>query len=359
MVRSILFKVKLKGHGVVNTDSTDQKFVWNAFTRDMEHSRHDNVMFAKHRWYEDGQDDQGNKRYKRKIVISGDCLRHNIFVDDFLYQSPNVFAHRLLMNKMIATPASLLRGYMFTQEGQTCYRKKSAVNITEAEQTNNAVSTIETFSRSGKKEVRQSEDDAADNSFFKKEVVGDMTYESFGSIDLRELQFVSMSELYDRMALNSDDYADFYKPFLEKAMGSTLGEPAYYIINGSAIETPEFGVLLNGEQIQFLAREFFKRLLRTSISKASNGHAHVTEVTVKYVQDPLADTFDSTEGWKRLSSEGDVSFKPHFFYKKIDTSEAENILKAVEEEQASRKTISAEKKKAEKEEKAAKKAKKA
>jgi hypothetical protein len=331
-VRSILFKVKLAGHGVVNFDSGDQKFTWNALVSQGEKSRFDNVQFAKKRWYKNDQKDKnGDDIFDYKLVISADCLRHNVFVDDFLYQSPNVFSHPDLLYKMIATPSAVLRGYFFAREGKTSFKRKSSITITEAEQTNNAISTIETFSRSGKKEERDQETDTGDTTFFKRECVGEMTYEAMGAIDLRELQFVSMSELYDRLAVLPDDFDVYYRPILEKHLNSKLEKPGYFVIRSSAICTPEFGFAFTSDQQQALVREFFKRLLRTQVTKSAGGYAHVTEVKIKYVRDPLVDRVDSSEGWKALSKEADVEFLPFSFYEQYDHAKAIEIIKVQDE----------------------------
>jgi hypothetical protein len=354
-VKSILLKIGLSGHGVVNYDSSDQRYAWNEMTKHTgaERADHDNFSFAKHRWYISGKDAEGKPTYERKIVISADCLRHNFFIDDFLFQSPNVFAQRDILNKMIASVGSLLRGYMFTQEGQAALKKKSAVAITEAEQTNGAVSSIETFSKSGHREVRVDEDDKADNSFFKRETIGDVTYEATGVVDLKELQFVSLSNLYDRMAVICDDFKAYYKPELEKALGSTIQEPGYYIIKGSAVRLAEYGFMLTKEQVVFLVKELFSRILRTTITKTSNGHATVGSLQIKYVEDPLMDKISSSDGWAHIQDASTVSFEPEIYYEKVDPIQAKKDLEEIEAKQAALKKESKEKKAAEKEAKKA------
>ena len=340
--KSILFKVALQGHGIVNYDSNDQKWAWNAMVRNSERVNHENVQFGKHRYYLRDKDEKG-EIYDRHLVISADCLRHNIFIDDFLFQSPNVFAHPVLFNKMIASVGALLRGYMFAQEGKSALRKKSCLNITEAEQTNDAISTIETFSRSGHREVREDENDTADNSFFKRESIGEITYAAKGSVDLKELQFVSLSELYDRMAVNSDDFTTLYKPELEKALGP-IHDPGYYVIKNSAVQTPEYGFILSGSQIVFLVKELFKRLLRLSINKSSGGYAEVAEVQIKYVEDPLKHRMNIDADWIPLSDEEQIQFDPDIFYERMDDETARSYTKLIEKNLADSKKRSKERK---------------
>lgn len=345
MVRSILFKTKLVGNGIVNFDSKDQKWTWNKLNGN-EKVFHDNVSFAKKRWYKnaDGTCD-------RKIIISSDCLRHNVFISDFTYQSPNVFAHDGLFNRMISTPASLLRGYMFASD--TTLKKKSCISISEAQQTNESVSTLDTFSRSGKKESRETTEDASDNSFFKRECIGDIEYEASGFVDLKELQFVSMSELYDRLALNPDHFEDLYRPSLEKHIGK-VSERGYYSIKNSSIPLSEYGLLLTNEQIVFLVKEFFKRLLQLNITKAT-AFARIKEVSIKYVKDPLKDTFDSEEGWETLKTLDQVNFESEVFYQLEDENAARKEEEDLKRLLAEQKKENKDKKKAEKAEREKKK----
>jgi hypothetical protein len=257
------------------------------------------------------------------------------------------------LNKMIATPASVLRGYFFAREGQPSFKRKSAIVITEAEQTNNAISTIETFSRSGKKEERDQEADTGDTTFFKRECVGEIEYQAMGAVDLRELQFVSMSELYDRLALQPDHFEPHYRPILEKHLKSKLTNPGYFIITDSAIRTPEYGFTFSAEQQLILVREFFKRLLRTQVTKSAGGYAQVTEVKAKYVIDPLNDRVDSEAGWKIVTKESDIDFTPFNFYEQYEEAKAIELLKEQETAIQKAKSEGKEKKMEDKKKKAA------
>jgi hypothetical protein len=346
-VRSLMFKVQLAGHGVVNYDSSNQKYIWNTFAKETKEGFEgfDNVMFAKKRW---SRDSEG--KIERKLVISGDCLRHNIFIDDFMFQSPNVLADATLLNRMIATAASILRGYMFAQKDMVTFKRKSCISITEAQQTNGAISSVETFTKSGMKDA---------TSLFAKECVGDIEYESIGAVDLKEMQFLSLSELFDRLSLNPDHFEPIYRPLLEKAFGSKLQNPGYYTIKGSSVPVPELGVLLTAEQTVFLTKEFFKRLLRLQINKSSNGWAKVKSVKIKYVNDILKDSLESEDGWVSLTDENAITFVPEVFYQEENPEESKKMLEDLEVAIAAQRAlakIAKEQKKVDKAEKAKNKA---
>ena len=87
------------------------------------------------------------------------------------------------------------------------YKKKSALTLTSAVQTNNALSSIEVGTTSG---VKNTDENKSDNTLHYHETIGDITYLATGVIDLMQLQFVSMDEIFDRLALNSD-YFNVYK----------------------------------------------------------------------------------------------------------------------------------------------------
>ena len=164
-----------------------------------------------------------------------------------------------------------------------------------------------------------------------------------------------MTELYDRMAVVPDDFQCFYKPALEKVLGP-ISDPGYYVIKRSAIQLPEYGVMLTKEQVNFLVKEYLDRVLRTTITKSSSGYASVTGLKIKYVENPLVDKIHSEDGWITLQDTSKVSFDPEIFYEAVDPMQAKKDIEEIEAKMAAQKKASKEKKAAEKEEKAAKKA---
>jgi hypothetical protein len=337
--------MELKGRGVVNFDSNEQKYMWNNNTKKtgQEMVSHDNVNFAKNRWYknEDGS-------FNHKLIVSSNCMRHNIFSDDTLFQSPNIINNSTLLNSMIATPGLLLRGYMFAEKDPAKSIKRSSVlNITDAEQTNNAVSTIETFSRSGEKVV---DENKSDITFYKKETVGEITYESIGSIDLMQMQFVSCDQLFDRLALNPDLFED-YSNFLSAKLPDFNSKLSYYQIKGSAIELPEYGFMLSKENIIFLTKELFKRLLNLKIRNAS-AYAETVNVQYKIITNPFEDKMNNNDGWVNLTEDGinSIDFEPENFYIEYNFAKAKELRLELEEKAKARKEANKEEAAAKKEE---------
>jgi len=333
-IKNVLFRAKLKGRGIVNFDSSDQKFVYNG--SDMHHMKtlHDNTSYAKKKFYRDE-----NNNLKYKISISSDCLRHDIFKDEIPFQSPNIINGDHILYSFIASPASLIRGYLFADTSETL-KRGGALTITDAIQTCNAVSTIETFTKSGKK---LTDSDKTDNTFFRKETIGDVEYQTQGNIDLMTLQFVSCDKVFDRYAFNPDMF-NIYKQFMSLKFPTFDSELGYYQIKSSDIDIPEHGLMLSNENVVLLVKETLKKLFGLNITRKGS-FANVTELQYKLVQDPLTDTFHNDEGWVTISSVNDINtinFEVEQFYTLIDKNVATEKRRMIEEDYENRKNKDAE-----------------
>ena len=320
-VKNILLKVEMVGNGVVNYDSSSQSYFWNENTAKtgQEIITDKNVKFAKKRWYkkEDGKTDY-------KLIISGGCLRHNIYGDDAQFQSPNIINSDHLLISMIASPAMLTRGYMFAKKELTI-KRKSALCITDAEQTNDAMSTIETCNVAGGK---LKDDNKADITYFKKESVGNITYEASGNIDMMQLQFVSCDELFDRMSLKPDLF-DFYTQVLKTRLPNFNSKLGYYQIANSVVELPEYGFMLNNADTLELTKDLLHKILKTDIRTAT-AFARVSSIKIKLVEDVFEDLIDDEEGWIEITPKtkdiiDTLDFDTNTFYNEYDFKAAKDL----------------------------------
>jgi len=320
--KSILIRANLKGYGIVNYDGGDQKFTFNALARNQEKSRFDNVTYAKRQWTSMGED--GKCDYK--IIISGDCLKHELFKEDVAFQSPNIMHHKSLLLNNIASPAMLLRGYLFATKDQTI-KRSGAITLTDAIQTCNAMSSLETFSRSGEKITDENQ---SDTSFFKKETIGDISYRTRGAIDLMQLQFLSTDQTFDRLGLDPDLFEEYVKILSTRMnVDAKLG---YYKIKDSVIDIPEYGVLFSNENVVDLTKLFLKKLLKFSLKK-SKAFADVIDVEYKIVYDPLTDRLNDENGWTKLTTDSldALTFEVNDFYVPVDYDEAQVVRKEMDE----------------------------
>lgn len=321
--KSILFRVELEGKGVVNFDSNDQRFMYNKLKRGIK--EHENVNFAKRNFYVDAD---GN--YDSRIKISSNCLRNLIFKDSQMFHSTSIMHHPDLMMYAIASPCALLRGYLYAKKTGTI-KRKSAITITDAEQTQDTLTSvphIEVGVRSGEKNTDKN-DTKSDTSLFFKETVGDIKYQAVGAVDLMELQFISTSVVFDRLAFNPDEYQQ-YKDALVQHIPDLDCELGYYQIKGSDINVPEYGVKLSQKNVNFLVRDFFKRLINVNHSR-SGSYVNVSNVEYKIVENVLVDKMNDDNGWIKLTDITDfpeIEFQER--YEMMNFDAAKNLCSDIE-----------------------------
>lgn len=305
MIKSILFRGKIKGNGIVNFDSTDQRWILKErFPNERSALSHDNVKIAKHTFYKTGETEDGKPIWQRKLCISSNCLRNAVFGGDFPFQNTTILHHPDLLIQVLGSVASLLRGYMYAAEGKPALKRKSPMMITAAEQTSEGMSYFEVGTMSGAKKTKEDEDEAGDTSLHYEEKISGVDYEFEGALDLGELQFVSFSQAYDRLAV-LPDYEEEYRKALATALGSKIGDVGFYLRKGALIRTPEEGLLLTQDQVAVLVAEFFQRLMALHIRRAK-GYAALAELEVKFVKNPIEDTFVNSGGWKKLKTPADA-----------------------------------------------------
>jgi len=320
-IKNVLIKLELDGVGVVNMDSNSQKWV---LRKTHLNNLNDNVSFAKKVFTENNNpDDKSDVDYKLKM--SDDCILNNVFRYDYIAPTPNIIHHPALLYANIASPVSILRGYLYPSPNETL-RRKGSLKLTAAIQTCDAKSMLETFSRSGEKKSNDGSDDKKDTTFFSKETVGEIRYEVKGNIDLMSLQFLPCDAIFDRYQLNPD-YFNLYKTFLQKKMPNFNSELGYFQLKNSSIEIPEYGVMLSEENVNFLVKEALKRLLTVNIVR-KGAYANTTSLKIKLVTDPISDTFNNDSNWIDIRTQNDIDvlkLDVHEFYELVDIEKAKEF----------------------------------
>jgi hypothetical protein len=331
-VKNILFKIELKGQGVVNYDSGEQKIVFRSEedkdSKSM-YEKHDNVSYAKKNFY---RDECGKLTWKLKI--SRDALMKAAYEKDSIAVSPNVIHFPNTLYNHIAHPVQLVRGYMFANDKGTI-KRKGALTITDAEQICNAKSYMEIHSNNNDvknvKEERE-EGEAKGTGLFKRENVGEITYLSKGNIDLSILQFIPCDLKLDRYSFNPDDidlYASVLKRHLPNADDMKL---SYQQFKTASVLIPELGVKLKEEQVLFLVKQILSRLAATNV-KRRGSYAKVESLKIKLVTDSIGENFDNGE-WIELNTQeaiNNLDFKFEDYYVEQDFETAVNGDKEWEE----------------------------
>ncbi|PAS43238.1 hypothetical protein CGT68_09110 [Vibrio cholerae] len=278
-IKSVDFKIKALGHGVVN---------WNGpttLTGD-DGKTVDNHTLPKLRGYTNltgkVKDETGYK-YKKQatdinfketpLYISQNCIRHHLFREQAFDLH---FASDKNLKNVLASITGLIRGYVVP--ASQCKRTSPLLLEDFVDQLGNG-----NFEQYGQAGARDS------TSFFSKTTFGDTEYISYGSISIEQLQFISLDKKFDRAAMvikegEGEVIAAELQSYI-KSLNPSLNPQAIfhknYVRRGTIFEEGECGILLNDDAAKALVDETLDRLANLSIRQAK-GYMYVDEITVDY-----------------------------------------------------------------------------
>ncbi len=298
-IKSVDFKIKALGHGVVN---------WNGpttLTGDGGKTV-DNHTLPKLRGYTNltGKEKEGTGyKYKKEatdidfkktpLYISQNCIRHHLFRDqafDIHYANEKKIDD---LTNVIASITGLVRGYVVPSS--QCKRTSPLLMEDFVDQLGNG--NFEQFGQAG----------ARDNSsFFSKTTFGDTQYESYGSISIEQLQFISLDKKFDRAAMvisgnQGEEVATAVQEFIQSLnsdLNPTATFHANYVRNGTIFEEGEAGILLNNDAVQAVVAYSLEQISELSIRQAKS---------YMYVDEILVDYNDSNKMMRIKQDEGDIS----------------------------------------------------
>lgn len=338
-IKNIIFKIEAKGNGIVNFDGPTQKeflkkLAFNNKDAEGENKRlslplvdavgykHNNITLAKKNFF---IDNNGNLAYK--IKISNDCVRNALFDDEQVAQTPSVATNQALRLNHIGSEACLVRGYMLlNKENNISLKRKSALILTDFEQSCNGISAIELHSKSGSKENEGADSDKSEANLWFKENIGDISYTAKGGINLELLQFISGDPMFDRLAINVDEF-ETYKKYLSKRLPSFDSELNFYKLKNSIVGSTEYGLLLSQQAINDLVKYTLKKLLKLKI-KRSKAYAELTNLKMLLVENPLTDNYNTPDDkWIDVTPEviENLNLDYHIFYEIGEKTNTEEI----------------------------------
>ncbi len=303
-IKSVDFKVKALGHGVVNWNGQVDV---NALI-DGNVKRLKNHSIPKLRGY-------SNKRFKddgsyslkfadeidftkNPLYISQNCIRHHLFRDQafdlqVLEKKENLNEE---MHKLLCSVLGLVRGYVVPK---TENKRTSALLITDFEEKLH-LGNYEQMGRSGSKEKQKTKSgDEKSTSMFSKTTFGQTEYEAHGSISIEQLQFISLDDRFSRQAMRADEneskqlateITDFLKSITNNETEKDKIEAVYhpnYVRVGAIYDLGEAGILLNDEATDVLVKETLNLIENLSIRQAK-GYMYVDEILVDYNNSALA-----------------------------------------------------------------------
>lgn len=278
-IKSVDFKIKALGHGVVN---------WNGpttLTGDGGKTV-DNHTLPKLRGYTNltgkVKEDTGYK-YKKEatdinfketpLYISQNCVRHHLFKE----QSYDLhYATKKNMAKVLASITGLIRGFVVPAS----QNKRTSPLLMEdfIDQLGNG--NFEQFGQAGERDS---------SSFFSKTTFGETEYISYGSISIEQLQFISLDKKFDREAMEikegqGEEVAQLVQEFIQSLDESLKPEVTFhanFVRKGTIFEEGEAGILLNDDAIQALVQCTIDKISELSIRQAKS-YMYVDSVLVDY-----------------------------------------------------------------------------
>jgi len=302
-IKSVDFKIKALGHGVVN---------WNGPTTLTGHNGKtvDNHTLPKLRGYTNltGKEKEGTDyKYKKEatdidfkktpLYISQNCIRHHLFRDQAFDLH---YAGDKNLQKVLASMTGLVRGYVVPSS--QCKRTSPLLMEDFVDQLGNG--NFEQFGQAGERDS---------SSFFSKTTFGDTEYISYGSISTEQLQFISLDKKFDRAAMvikegQGEETAVVVQAFIQ-ALNPDL-KPiatfhANYVRRGTIFEEGEVGILLNNDAIQAII-EYTLGMIRELSIRQAKSYMYVDEIVVDYN--------DSSKMMRIKHSEGSISEHPESEY---------------------------------------------
>ncbi|WP_227430502.1 type I-Fv CRISPR-associated protein Cas7fv [Psychrobacter sp. I-STPA6b] len=277
-IKSVDFKVTACGYGVVN---------WNGPTSlSNEGKTVDNHTLPKLRGFTNltGKiKEETGYKYKKEatdidfketpLYISQNCIRHHLFkaqAFDLHYADKNN------VEQVLISLTGLIRGYVIPASQ---YKRTSPLLIEDfVDQLGNG--NFEQFGQAGERDS---------SSFFSKTTFGDTQYKAYGSINIEQLQFISLDNKFDRASMTIEDtqgeelaqkITDFIKTLdPSKEPNATFHEN--YVRQGTILEIGEAGILLDDTAIDILVNTTIQMLQDLAIKQAK-GYMYVESIEVDY-----------------------------------------------------------------------------
>lgn len=278
-IKSVDFKIKAIGHGVVNWNGPTTLTGDNGKTVD-------NHTLPKLRGYTNltGKiKEETGYKYKKEatdidfkktpLYISQNCIRHHLFKDQAFDLH---FAADKNLEMVLASITGLIRGYVVPSS--QCKRTSPLLIEDFIDQLGNG--NFEQFDQAGARDS---------SSFFSKTTFGDTEYISYGSISIEQLQFISLDKKFDRASMiikegQGEEVAETVQNFIKTlnlALNPVATFHSNYVRKGTIFEEGECGILLNNDAIQAIVEHTLSRITDLSIRQAK-GYMYVDEITLDY-----------------------------------------------------------------------------
>lgn len=277
-IKSVDFKIKARGHGVVNwngptTLSNDGKTVDNHTLPKLRGYTNLTGKIKEETGYKYKKEATDIDFKKTPLYISQNCIRHHLFREQAFDLH---YAGDKNMVPVLASITGLVRGYVVP--ASQCKRTSPLLLEDFVDQLGNG--NFEQFGQAGARDS---------SSFFSKTTFGDTEYISYGSISIEQIQFISLDKKFDRCSMvikegEGEKVAKAVQDFIKSLNPSLNPEATFhtnYVRQGTIFEEGEVGIFLNNDAIQTLVDHTLERVNNLSIRQAK-GYMYVDDVLVDY-----------------------------------------------------------------------------
>ena len=256
------FQLELEGQGLVNYngDKPHKRFIGDMIVNGKVTG---NGAFAKENTYKPQTTPQdGSKKDEliSKKIISSNLLRKQILGDENDVNADKLSKIDSLRVAYLSQDNVIARGYCILGRKGTSddsVKRASAFTILDAEQISDTVTWLET---------RTTEGERGENSLFFKETCGKIEYKTDVCVDIKQLQFISIDDNYDRCAVSERDVTNYINH-----LESRYGKDAAKFGNWATTHTNvigEQGIVLSSKVSTNIIREMVKKMLNIHIQRA-------------------------------------------------------------------------------------------
>jgi hypothetical protein len=308
-IKSVDFKIKALGHGVVN---------WNGPTSlSSEGMTVDNHTLPKLRGYTNltGRvKKETGYQYKKEatdidfkktpLYISQNCIRHHLFREQAFDLH---YAAEKSLEKVLASITGLIRGYVVPSS--QCKRTSPLLLEDFVDKLGNG--NFEQFGQAGERDS---------SSFFSKTTFGDTEYHSYGSISVEQLQFISLDKKFDRAAMiikdgEGEKVAGAVQKFIQSLDDNANPKATFhpnYVRKGTIFEEGEVGILLDDDAIKTVINFAVNKISELTIRQAKS-YMYVDEILVDYNSSNKMMRIKRDES--EISEQPDSDFAVYFYAK--------------------------------------------
>ncbi|OBX79549.1 type I-Fv CRISPR-associated protein Cas7fv [Faucicola atlantae] len=295
-IKSVDFKIKAYGHGVVNWNgSTELKTLidgtWKTVT---------NHNMPKLRGYTNkklASNDKGEKFETLKeatevnfndtpLYISQNCVRYHLFKDDIInWQHPKIHEN---VDKVLCSMTGLLRGYVIPKNEN---KRTSPLLLTDFLEVGKK-GNFEQLGRAGNKDKQETKSGKdKSNSLFSKTTFGDTEYIAYGSINIEQLQFIALSNDFGQEAIQittdkeGNELAEKIESYI-KTLDFAHGDikATYhnnFVRKGTIFAEGQKGILLNEDAIDTLVKQMLNMIENLGFTQAK-GYMYVESLEIDY-----------------------------------------------------------------------------